>query len=60
MFRDKDVKAIFTIKGGDMLNGVLPYIDFENIKSNPKIFLGYSDITVLLCVINKMTGLITL
>ena len=59
MFRDKDVKAIFTVKGGDMVNGVLPYIDFENIKSNPKIFLGYSDITVLLCAINKMTGLIT-
>ncbi|MCI8589085.1 MAG: LD-carboxypeptidase, partial [Bacilli bacterium] len=38
---------------------MLPYIDFENIKNNPKIFLGMSDITVLLCAINKMTGLIT-
>lgn len=59
MFRDKEVKAIFTVKGGDMVNGILPYIDFENIKNNPKIFLGMSDITVLLCAINKMTGLIT-
>ena len=59
MFKDKDIKAIFTIKGGDKANGVLPYIDFENIKKNPKIFLGYSDITVLLCAINKMTELIT-
>ncbi len=59
MFSDKDVKAIFTVKGGDMVNGILPYIDFENIKNNPKIFLGMSDITVLLCAINKMTGLIT-
>ena len=42
-----------------MVNGILPYIDFENIKNNPKIFLGMSDITVLLCAINKMTGLIT-
>ena len=59
MFSDKYVKAIFTAKGGDMVNGILPYIDFENIKNNPKIFLGMSDITVLLCAINKMTGLIT-
>ena len=59
MFSDKDVKAIFTAKGGDMVNGILPYIDFENIRNNPKIFLGMSDITVLLCAINKMTGLIT-
>ena len=59
MFNDKEVKAIFAVKGGDMVNGILPYIDFENIKNNPKIFLGMSDITVLLCAINKMTGLIT-
>ena len=59
MFSDKDVKAIFTVKGGDMANGVLPFIDYEIIKNNPKIFLGMSDITVLLCAINKMTGLIT-
>ena len=59
MFGDEDVKAIFTVKGGDMANGILPYIDFENIQNNPKIFLGMSDITVLLCAINKMTGLIT-
>ena len=59
MFSDKDVKAIFAAKGGDIVNGILPYIDFENIKNNPKIFLGMSDITVLLCAINKMTGLIT-
>lgn len=45
MFRDKDIKAIFTVKGGEMANGILPFIDFENIKNNPKIFLGMSDIT---------------
>jgi muramoyltetrapeptide carboxypeptidase len=59
MFSDNEVKAIFTVKGGDMANGILPYIDYNNIKNNPKIFLGMSDITVLLCAINKMTDLIT-
>lgn len=47
MFSDRGVKAIFTVKGGEMANGILPYIDFENIKNNPKVFLGMSDITIL-------------
>ena len=32
MFSEKEVKAIFTVKGGEMANGILPYIDFENVK----------------------------
>lgn len=59
MFSDKEVKAIFTAKGGDVVEELLPYIDFDNIKNNPKIFLGMSSITVLLCAINKITGLVT-
>ena len=59
MFSDKEVKAIFTAKGGDVVEELLPYIDFENIKNNPKIFLGMSSITVLLCAINKISGLVT-
>ena len=39
MFSDKDVKAIFAAKGGDIVNGILPYIDFENIKIILKFFL---------------------
>lgn len=59
MFKDKKVKAIICAKGGWMVNGVLPYIDYDIIKNNPKIFLGMSDNTILLCAIEKMTGLIT-
>lgn len=59
MFKDKNVKAIICVKGGDIVNGVLPFIDYDIIKSNPKIFLGMSDNTILLCAIEKMTGLIT-
>lgn len=47
MFLNKDVKAIITTIGGDHSNQVLKYLDFEIIKNNPKIFIGYSDITVL-------------
>jgi len=47
MFRNKEVKAIIASIGGDHSNQVLKYLDFEIIKNNPKIFMGYSDISVL-------------
>lgn len=44
-FRDKRIKAIFNAIGGDDTIRLLPYIDFEVIKGNPKIFTGFSDTT---------------
>lgn len=58
-FSDKNVKAIFTIIGGANSNQLLPYLDYELIKANPKIFCGFSDITALLNGIYAMTGLVT-
>ena len=46
-FKDKEVKAIFSFIGGNHSNQILKYLDFDVIKNNPKIFLGYSDATVL-------------
>ncbi len=46
VFKDPEVKAIFSTIGGDDSIRLLPYIDFEIIKNNPKIFIGYSDTTV--------------
>ncbi|WP_207289770.1 S66 family peptidase [Senegalia massiliensis] len=45
-FRDKEIKAIFSNIGGDDTIRLLPYIDFEVIRNNPKIFMGYSDTTI--------------
>src|SRR3990167_4216921 len=45
-FRDKDVKAIICSIGGNNANKTLRYLDFEKIKEIPKIFCGYSDISV--------------
>lgn len=45
-FRDPSIKGIFSCIGGDDSIRMLPYIDYEVIKNNPKIFLGYSDSTV--------------
>ena len=44
-FEDKDIKAIFCAIGGNDTIRLLPYIDFDVIKNNPKIFSGFSDST---------------
>ena len=59
MFANPDIKAIICTQGGDTANAVLPYLDWEIIQANPKIFVGISDITVLLNAIHAKTGLIT-
>ena len=59
MFSDKEVKMIWCAKGGQNSNSVLDYLDYENIKNNPKIICGYSDITSLTNAIYKKTGLVT-
>lgn len=58
-FKDKNVKAILTVIGGFNSNQILDYIDYEAIKENPKIFCGFSDITVLSNSIYTKTGLVT-
>ncbi|EKQ51339.1 MULTISPECIES: S66 peptidase family protein [unclassified Clostridium] len=47
-FKDNNIKAIFDVSGGDLANGILDYLDFEIIKSNPKPFFGYSDLSVII------------
>jgi len=59
MFSDNEVKAIICSQGGANSNSILPLLDFEIIKKNPKIFLGISDITVLLNTIYQKTKLVT-
>ena len=45
-FRDDSIKAIWTLTGGDDTIRLLPFIDFDVIRNNPKIFIGFSDTTV--------------
>lgn len=58
-FLDKEVKAIICEIGGNTSNKILKYLDFNKIKENPKIFSGYSDISVLHYAINKKSNLLT-
>ncbi len=59
MFSNKDIKAIFAIRGGYGTIRIVDKLDYEIIEKNPKIFMGYSDITTLLLAINEKTGLVT-
>lgn len=52
-FKDKTIKGIFSAIGGDDSIRMLPYIDYDVIKNNPKIFMGYSDTTVTHFILHK-------
>jgi muramoyltetrapeptide carboxypeptidase len=58
MFADRSINGIICAQGGETANTTLPFIDWSIVEKNPKIFLGLSDITVLLNAIYKKTNLI--
>ena len=58
-FADQNVKAVMACIGGFNANQILPFIDYDLLRANPKILCGYSDITVLLNAIYAKTGLVT-
>ena len=58
-FLDKNVEIILCANGGYNVNQILPYIDYKKVQQNPKILIGYSDITALLIAIMKKTTLTT-
>ncbi|MGW0802440.1 S66 family peptidase [Nonomuraea sp. NPDC002799] len=58
-FADPSVAAILTVIGGYNGNELLPFLDWELIRANPKILCGYSDITALQNAILARTGLVT-
>ena len=59
MFADPAVNAIMAVRGGWGCARLLPYLDFNVIAKNPKILIGYSDLTALLLAVYARTGLIT-
>ena len=59
MFADPNIDAIFCARGGYGANRVLPLLNYDLIKENPKIFIGYSDVTAYLTSITQKTEIIT-
>lgn len=59
MFRDKEVDAVIALRGGAGSARILDKIDYEAVRKNPKIFIGYSDITAIHLAIFQKTRLVT-
>jgi len=59
MVRDKTVRAIIAVRGGYGTPRILRLIDYSAVKRNPKIIVGYSDLTALQLALYRKTGLIT-
>ncbi|UCD37304.1 MAG: LD-carboxypeptidase [Fidelibacterota bacterium] len=59
MFADTSVDALLAVRGGWGCNRILPLLDYDLIRRNPKVIMGYSDITGLLLAIYARTGLVT-
>lgn len=58
-FADPEVEAVWCVRGGYGITRLLPHIDYSLIKENPKLFIGYSDVTALHLAIGQKTGLTT-
>jgi len=58
-FADPEVAGVVAMKGGWGCARMLPFLDYEVIRKNPKVLIGYSDITALLLAIHAKTGLVT-
>ncbi|MBA2941199.1 LD-carboxypeptidase [Paenibacillus sp. CGMCC 1.16610] len=59
MISNQQVKMILPTRGGTGVRDILPYLDYQLINKNPKIITGYSDITILLNILNQFSNLIT-
>ena len=59
LFADKRIDAIICARGGYGSLRILPLLDYQAIADNPKVFIGFSDITVLLTVLTERSGLAT-
>ena len=59
LIRNPEIKCIMSTVGGMNSNSILPYIDYEELKRNPKVIIGYSDVTAILLAIYAKTGINT-
>ena len=59
MFADPAVDAVFCVRGGYGSSQLLPYLDYDRIYRNPKVFVGYSDVTSIHTALQKFCHLVT-
>ena len=58
-FADADIKGIFMARGGYGSARLLPYLNYEMIRCNPKVFVGFSDVTALHIALNQICKMVT-
>jgi muramoyltetrapeptide carboxypeptidase len=58
-FKDSAIDAIICARGGFGSLRILPLVDFDVVRKNPKVFIGFSDITALLTAITTRSGLVS-
>ena len=58
-FKDKTIKGIICLRGGYGATRILDLLDYEMIASNPKAFVGFSDITALHTAFNQICNMVT-
>jgi muramoyltetrapeptide carboxypeptidase LdcA involved in peptidoglycan recycling len=59
LIRNPEVRCIMSTIGGMNSNSIIPYIDYDSFKKDPKIIIGYSDVTAILFAIYSMTDITT-
>ena len=59
MFEDPEVDAVFCVRGGDAGSRAMEYLDLDMIRENPKIFVGYSDVTSMHLAFTQKCGFVT-
>jgi muramoyltetrapeptide carboxypeptidase len=59
LVKDKEVNGVFFVRGGWGCARILEHLDFQAIRENPKVIMGFSDITTLLNAITTKTGMVT-
>jgi muramoyltetrapeptide carboxypeptidase len=59
MFRDEEISGIICTRGGYGTPRILPLLDYDAIRKNPKVFIGFSDITALHVAFNQKSDLVT-
>ena len=55
-FNDPRTAMIFDVSGGDISNGILPYLDFDMIRKSKAVFWGYSDLSAVINAMDKISG----
>ncbi|MEO5692997.1 MAG: LD-carboxypeptidase [Usitatibacter sp.] len=59
MFDDREVRAVWCVRGGAGCSALLPHVDYARIRRNPKILIGFSDVTAILLAVWRKARVVT-